>query len=107
MAYPYPIWIDVTACIYNSSKSYGAKNTNTQRILVGSGPKNSELHCEIITTKRFKEHPKYGSVIVFMTSINNKILNISVFENTKKNTAGKFLYKKDHTKRLKGLKLNN
>lgn len=106
MAYSYPIWIDVTACTYESSKSYGAKNTNSQNILVGSGPKNSEKHCSIVTTKRFKEHPKYGDVIVFQTSINDKVLNISVFERTKKDTAGKLLYQKDGTKKLKGIKWN-
>jgi len=105
MARTYPIWIDVTACTYGSSKSYGAQLTNAQNILVGSGPKNSELHCKIITTKRFREHPKYGEVIVFMTSINDKVLNISVFEKNKNDTAGKLLYQKDGTKRLKGLKL--
>jgi hypothetical protein len=104
MARQFPIWIDVTACTYQSSKSYGAKDTNTQKILVGSGSKNSETHCTIITTKRFEEHPKYGNVVVFKTSLNDKVLAISVFERTKKDTASKLLYKKDGTKKLKGIK---
>lgn len=99
----YPIWIDVTACTYGSSKSYGAKGTNSQKILVGSGPANSETHCSIVTTKRFREHPEHGDVVVFQTSLNDKILCISVFKRTKRDTAGELIYQIDGTKKLKGV----
>lgn len=37
----YPIWLDVTSCIYKSSKSYGIKNDGKTEIYVGTGAKNS------------------------------------------------------------------
>tara|TARA_R100001443_G_scaffold19026_1_gene30358 strand:+ start:4007 stop:4231 length:225 start_codon:yes stop_codon:yes gene_type:complete len=47
----YPIWIDVQACIYKSSKSYGARNRNKQDIYVGTSANNSHHFAEIVTRK--------------------------------------------------------
>jgi hypothetical protein len=41
MARNYPIWHNVEACIYQSTKSYGAQDTSKDEILVGSSAKNS------------------------------------------------------------------
>lgn len=59
----YPIWNEVEACIYKSSKSYGAKDTSASKIYVGSSAKNSHLLIEPITTKRFKYNEELGRVV--------------------------------------------
>lgn len=48
----YPIWHDITACNYKSSKSYGSKNTAQTKVYVGTGANNSHLLGEVITTRR-------------------------------------------------------
>jgi len=52
MGKSYPIWIDVKACIYQGSKSYGAKNENEQTIKVGSSASNSHELVNLRTSKR-------------------------------------------------------
>jgi hypothetical protein len=41
MSRSYPIWNEVRACIYQSSKSFGAKNISEIQVKVGSGSSNS------------------------------------------------------------------
>lgn len=48
----YPIWIDVEACIYKTSKSYGAKNTNHEKVLVGTSSRNSHQLCARSCTRK-------------------------------------------------------
>ena len=48
----YPIWIDVDACVYKSSKSYGARDNNVERVLVGTSSSSSELFCTRKVTRR-------------------------------------------------------
>ena len=52
MAYSYPIWNDVKACIYKSSKSYGAKDTSEVNVRVGTSASNSEHLVSHYTTRR-------------------------------------------------------
>lgn len=60
----YPIWHDVTACIYkggeNGAKSYGARDTSECRVKVGTSKKNSELLVTHVTTRR-----EVGEFVVF------------------------------------------
>jgi len=79
MGYSKPIWIDVEACIYQSSKSFGAKDTSKQTIYVGSSAKNSHEFAEIIVTRRIDDE---GNV-VFKLSVDGKILKEAKFENNK------------------------
>ena len=37
----YPIWNNVTACIYKGCKSYGVKETGEVNVLIGSSKTNS------------------------------------------------------------------
>jgi hypothetical protein len=46
MSRSYPIWNKVQACIYQSNKSYGAKNVSETTVCVGRGSGNSH---ELIT----------------------------------------------------------
>lgn len=74
MSFSYPIWHEVQACHYKSKKSYGGKTDSGETIYVGTSGSNSHFHCEILTTKRIKEHPKYGECYVFATSVDKVIL---------------------------------
>ncbi len=54
MTRSYPIWNDVSACIYSGSKSYGAKDTSTVTVRVGTSASNSEVLVQHVTTRRFE-----------------------------------------------------
>ncbi len=48
----YPIWNIITACIYNSAKSYGVKETGEVEIRAGTSSKNSHVFLKHCTTHR-------------------------------------------------------
>ena len=48
----YPIWMDVTSCIYKSSKSYGVRNEGLTKVFVGSSAKNSHHFADVRITHR-------------------------------------------------------
>jgi len=48
----YPIWNNITACIYKGDKSYGIKNTGEVEILVGTSASNSHPFLNHTTTHR-------------------------------------------------------
>lgn len=52
MSRSYPIWNAVSACIYGSSKSWGAKATAAVAVLVGSSARNSHEFVKHATTHR-------------------------------------------------------
>ena len=52
----YPIWNIITACIYNSSKSYGVKNTGEVEVRVGTSSQNSHTFLKHSTTHRENEN---------------------------------------------------
>mgnify|MGYP003632895552 CR=1 FL=1 len=51
MSRSYPIWNRITACIYNSPKSYGVKEIGDTEILVGSSGSNSHTLGKVRTRK--------------------------------------------------------
>jgi hypothetical protein len=48
----YPIWNNVTACIYTASKSYGVKGDGEVEIVVGTSKSNSHHFVNHCTTHR-------------------------------------------------------
>ena len=52
MSRSYPIWNKVRACIYQSDKSWGAKDDSNVEIYVGSSGKNSHLFVTFRTVKK-------------------------------------------------------
>ena len=52
MSRSYPIWNDVEACIYSGSKSFGAKETSSTTVRVGTSKTNSETLAQHVTTCR-------------------------------------------------------
>lgn len=65
----YPIWHDITACNYKSSKSYGSKDTAQTKVYVGTCKSNSHLLGEVITTRRV-----VGDITYFKLSVDNDII---------------------------------
>lgn len=54
MAFSYPIWNKITACIYKGSKCYGVRNDGTNEILIGTSKSNS--HEFVKTRVTHKKH---------------------------------------------------
>lgn len=54
MAFSYPIWNKITACIYKGSKCYGVRNDGTNEILIGTSKSNS--HEFVRTRVTHKKH---------------------------------------------------
>ena len=48
----YPIWNDVTACVYKGAKSYGVKETGDVEVLIGTSASNSHTFLKHSTTHR-------------------------------------------------------
>ena len=48
----YPVWNEVTACIYKGSKSYGVKETGEVQVYVGTSASNSHAFVKHCTTHR-------------------------------------------------------
>lgn len=87
----YPIWIDVKACIYENSKSYGAKDVNDQTIKVGSSKSNSVEHVNMRTTRRvLNEYKGHENVVVFQTRVDDQVVAETIFKN-KNGKAGLFI----------------
>ena len=84
MSRSYPIWNEVTACIYSSSKSYGAKNESNAKVLVGTSGSNSELLVRHRTTRT--ESGDY-TIFKFMYNCGKGWKTVSTkYMNTKKKT---------------------
>jgi len=104
MSRQYPIWIAVTACIYQGDKSYGAKDCNTQKVSVGSSRSNSHDFCEIMIYKRTYENYKgYTDVMVFKIQVDGKRLKEMIFKNNK-GVAGEFIGMNEILSKLEELK---
>ena len=74
MGHSYPIWVDVVSNGYQSSKSYGIKNSGTQNIYVGSSAADSNYFAYIGIHK-------YGNK--FMLSVDGKVIKIAEFKDGK------------------------
>ena len=85
MAYSYPIWNNVQACIYGSSKSWGARDTCDVNVSVGSSTKYSNHFVNHTTTKREIEKDLFE----FRFYVDNKIIKRALFD--KKNKTFNFL----------------
>lgn len=90
MAKSYPIWVNVTACIYKSSKSYGIRNTGEQTYHVGSSASNS---VEFVRTRITKRTVTLNDAeyVIFRYTVDDVIIKQAVFTSTKKGTAGTLL----------------
>ena len=85
MSRSYPIWNDVKACIYKSSKSWGAKDVCEVNIYVGTSATYSNQFINHKTTK--KEIQK--DLIEFRFYVDQIILKRGLFD--KKNKTFNFI----------------
>jgi hypothetical protein len=76
----YPIWNEVEACIYQSSKSYGAKQTSNVNVKVGTSACNSHDFVSHRTTCRDLEDGKKE----FRFYVDNKLVKRGVVTADKK-----------------------
>ena len=102
MGRSHAIWNTVTACKYNSNKSYGISNTGEVKINVGSSASNSHEFLKHVTTRTFYHHDKYGPVCVFKFSVDGVVLKEMIFTDNK-GKAGKLLKTRTKLKSLKSL----
>ena len=69
MSRSWPIWVDVTACVYKGSKSYGARDVNEQTIFVGTSATNSHELVKVCTTRK-----EDGDDVVFKFGVDGKVI---------------------------------
>ena len=79
MAHSYPIWHDVSACHYKSSKSWGGKNNSIDNIYVGSSPKYSSLFVKTKTTRR-----QFDGNTEFRYFVDGKLVKRMLFKGTER-----------------------
>jgi hypothetical protein len=99
----YPIWNNVTACIYKSSKSFGVKDTGEVEVLIGSSVKNSHPFLTTLITQKNKE-TKFGYCKVFTYSIDDVIIKKAYFNLDAKGNANELLKIETKLNKIKGLK---
>lgn len=94
MAQQYPIYNKVKACIYKSDKSYGARDTSSSHIYVGSSAKNSYLFVEPCTARRIKYNEELGrNVCSFRFIVDGICIKEMLFEDNN-GKAGKLISSK-------------
>lgn len=71
----YPIWNKITACIYNSDKSYGVQEVGDTEILVGSSASNSHRLAKVRT--RRKEINAF--LVSFQLKVDGMLIKEAVF----------------------------
>ena len=52
----WPIWNQITACVYKSDKSYGVKATGEVTVKVGTSSSNSHIFLRHTTTHRMLDN---------------------------------------------------
>tara|TARA_R100000655_G_scaffold68881_1_gene107142 strand:+ start:52 stop:360 length:309 start_codon:yes stop_codon:yes gene_type:complete len=102
MSRQYPIWNNITACIYKSGVSYGVKDTGVNNIVVGSSKKNSHDFLETIVTRRFETY-KNQRCVVFSFSVDNVIIKKMIFSVDKNDRAVKPLKTISKLEKIKSL----
>ena len=91
----YPIWMDVSACIYQSSKSYGVKKDGVTKVLVGHSSSNSHHFAEVTVTCREAE---VGRSRTFRLYVDGKMVKEATVKN------GEIKFNVDRVKKMKPLK---
>ena len=98
----YPIWNKVTACVYNSNKSYGVKETGETEICVGSSASNSHTFLKTIVTQKTKE-TKYGKCKVFAYSVDGVVVKKMYFDLDAKGRAKELIKIETKLNKIKSL----
>lgn len=75
----FPIWNEVEACNYLSSKSWGSKDCMTLNQKIGSSARNSHDFAEIRTTRRVITLPDGSQVMSFRLTVDGEIIKQALF----------------------------
>jgi hypothetical protein len=84
MSRSYPIWNKIQACIYQSDKSFGARDESTTTVLVGSSASNSHELVNHRTIRR--ENDKE---VVFKFYVDDIKIKEMIFEKDSKRKLSK------------------
>lgn len=105
MSQSYPIWNDVTACIYKSNRSWGARDVSNVTVNVGSSASNSTVLCSHQTTRKkvFSKNLDQW-FYVFKFYVNNVCLVAAIFYE-EKGRPGKLYKHYDKTQSIKSLNI--
>jgi hypothetical protein len=98
----YPIWVDVTSCIYNGKKSYGVKTTGDSTIYVGSSSSNSNEFLRTCVTKRECTDAKGNPIFKFAFSVDGIVIKEAHYVNNK-GKAGDYIKTISKLKKIKSL----
>jgi hypothetical protein len=79
MSHSYPIWHDITACNYNSSKSYGSKDEATTVVSVGSSKTNSHRFVSHETIRTAFDTDN-GRVVAFQFFVCGALIKECIFK---------------------------
>lgn len=99
MSRSYPIWNDVENYSYESSNSYGNKETVVVNVYVGSSPRNSHLFLKHTVTKRGGTY-NGQAVFFFRFSVDDVIVKEMIFED-KLGKVGKHIKTISKLKKIK------
>lgn len=91
MGRSWKIWNEVTACLYQTGKSYGIKDTGEVNIHVGESAKNTNEFLTHVTTRRFYNHETFGDICSFRFSVDGEVLKEMIFKD-ENGKCGKHLY---------------
>jgi hypothetical protein len=79
MCRSYPIWNEVEACNYQSSKSWGSKDCMTLNQKIGSSATNSHDFAEIRTTRREITLEDGTRAMSFRLTVDGEIIKQALF----------------------------
>jgi hypothetical protein len=99
----YPIWNEVTACNYASSKSWGSVKDMTLNQKIGSSSSNSYQFAEIITTKRERLDQDGNKLIIFRLSVDGVVIKEAIFTTNKHGNADTLIKTRTKLNRIKPL----
>ena len=89
----YPIWNNVTACIYKGCKSYGVKETGEVNVLIGSSKTNSFDFLTHKITCRESRHKL--DCLSFHFYFDNKIIKTALYNKRTKQLINN-IWSNDH-----------
>jgi hypothetical protein len=93
MSRSYPIWNDVTACIYQSGKSYGARDNSAVVVKVGSSQKNSHNFVSHETV-RSAYNTDAGRVVCFQFFVCGALIKEVKFKAGRNDAPGEMISEK-------------
>lgn len=84
MSRSYPIWNKIQACIYQSDKSFGAKEESSTTVLVGTSKSNSH---ELVSHKTIRR--ENDTEVVFKFYVDDIKIKEMIFEKDSKGKLSK------------------